>query len=184
MLVVGGGLPEARGHQQITKAATQLWDLDRRYLAEPRRILQVRDTALVLADHAINVVHRGDDGCWRYAISLLDLEKTTATSSDDQPEHRSAAGQHSQGRPQADPSSKRWPQAPPSNHLSDGALALDLRDVAANLTSTASSAQSTLPVWARDTGRPPTCLLGGARVARGRPAPTRQLAGTPWRAGP
>ena len=79
MLVVGGGLPEARGHQQITKAATQLWDLDRRYLAEPRRILQVRDTALVLADHAINVVRRGEDGFWRYAISLLDLEKTTAT---------------------------------------------------------------------------------------------------------
>jgi hypothetical protein len=78
-LVVGDGLPEARGHQQITKAAIQLWDLDRRYLAEPRRILQVRDTALVLADHAINVVRRGDDGFWRYAISLLDLEKTTAT---------------------------------------------------------------------------------------------------------
>jgi hypothetical protein len=99
MLVVGDGLPEARGHQQITKAATQLWDLDRRYLAEPRRILQVRDTALVLADHAINVVRRGDDGFWRYAILFLDLERQPQSSSDDQPEHRSAADSTARAAP-------------------------------------------------------------------------------------
>lgn len=79
MLMVGSGLPEARGPQQITRVATRLWDLGRSYLADPRRILQVHDTALVLASHAINVVHRGEDGFWRYAISLLDLEKATAT---------------------------------------------------------------------------------------------------------
>ena len=79
MLVVGGGLPEARGHQQITRVATRLWDRDCSYLAEPRRILQVRDTALVLAGRAINVARRGEDGFWRYAILLLDLEKITAT---------------------------------------------------------------------------------------------------------
>ena len=74
MLVVGGGLPEARGRRQIARVATQLWDLDRSYLADPRRVLQVHDTALVLAGHAINVGRRGTDGFWRYAISLLDLE--------------------------------------------------------------------------------------------------------------
>ena len=79
MLMVGGGLPEARGHQQITRVATRLWDLGRSYLAEPRQILQVRDTALVLASHAINVVHRGEDGLWRYAVLLLDVEEATAT---------------------------------------------------------------------------------------------------------
>jgi hypothetical protein len=79
MLVLGGGLPEARGHQQITKVATRLWDSQQLYLADPRRILQVHDTALVLAGRAINVIRRGDDGSWRYAISLLDLEKATAT---------------------------------------------------------------------------------------------------------
>ena len=73
MLVVGGGLPEARGHQQIARVATQLWDLDRGYLADPRRVLQARDTALVLAGRAINVARRADDGFWRYKISLLDL---------------------------------------------------------------------------------------------------------------
>jgi hypothetical protein len=79
ILVAGGGLPEARGHRQIVRVATELWDSDRRYLADPRRVLQVRDTALVLAGHAINVVRRTDDGSWRYAISLLGLQKTTAT---------------------------------------------------------------------------------------------------------
>jgi hypothetical protein len=74
ILVAGGPLPETRGHQQITKVAAQLWDLDRSYLADPRRVLQVHDTALVLAGHAINVIRRGTDGFWRYAISLLDLE--------------------------------------------------------------------------------------------------------------
>ena len=44
-----------------------------RDLADPRRVLQARDTSLVLAGHAINMARRGDDGFWRYAISLLDL---------------------------------------------------------------------------------------------------------------
>jgi hypothetical protein len=77
MLVAGGGLPEARGRWQITRVAAQLWDTERLYLAEPRRVLQVGDTALVLAGCAINVVRRTDDGSWRYAISLLQLEKAT-----------------------------------------------------------------------------------------------------------
>jgi hypothetical protein len=80
MLVAGRRPPEARGRWQIARVAAQLWDLDRSYLADPRRVLQIHDTALVLADRAINVVRRGDDGFWRYAISLLDLDKPTTTS--------------------------------------------------------------------------------------------------------
>jgi hypothetical protein len=80
MLVAGGGLPEARGRRQIAQVATQLWDSQRPYLADPRRVLQVRDTALVLTGYAINVVRRADDGSWRYAISLLDLDKPTRPS--------------------------------------------------------------------------------------------------------
>ena len=53
MLVASGGLPEARGRRQIAQVATQLWDSQRLYLADPRRVLQVRDTALVLAGRAI-----------------------------------------------------------------------------------------------------------------------------------
>jgi hypothetical protein len=71
--VVSGGLPEARGHRQIARVAAQLWDSRRLYLADPRRVLQVRDTALVVSGRAINVTRR-DNGSWRYAISLLDLD--------------------------------------------------------------------------------------------------------------
>ena len=79
VLVAGGGLQEARGHQQIARVATQLWDSERLYLADPRRVLQTRDIALVLAGRVINVVRRGDDGSWRSAIALLDSWRTTAT---------------------------------------------------------------------------------------------------------
>jgi hypothetical protein len=89
MLVAGGGLPEARGRRQIARVAAQLWDSERLYLADPRRVFQVRDTALVLAGHATNVVRRTDNGSWRYAISLLDLEQATNErySTRAQPEH-------------------------------------------------------------------------------------------------
>jgi hypothetical protein len=77
MLVVSGGLPEARGRRQIARVAAQLWDSERLYLADPRQVLQARDTALVVSGHATNVVRRTDNGSWRYAISLLDLETAT-----------------------------------------------------------------------------------------------------------
>jgi hypothetical protein len=78
VLAAGGGLGDARGHREIARLAAELWDSKRTYLADPRRVLQVRDTALVLGGRAINVVHRGGDGSWRYAISFLQLEKTAA----------------------------------------------------------------------------------------------------------
>ena len=77
MLVASGGLPEARGRRQIAHIAAQLWDSQRLYLADPRRVLQARDTALVVSGRATNVVRRTDNGSWRYAISLLDLETAT-----------------------------------------------------------------------------------------------------------
>ena len=58
--------------REITRFAAELWNLERSYLADPRRVLQVRDTALVVSGCAVNVVRRGDDGSWRYSISLLD----------------------------------------------------------------------------------------------------------------
>jgi hypothetical protein len=76
-LVMSGGLPEARGHRQITQLAAQLWDSERLYFADHRRVLQARNTALVVAGRAINVARRTDNGSWRYAISLLDLDTAT-----------------------------------------------------------------------------------------------------------
>ena len=79
VLVAGDGPREARGAEQIARFATAMWARDRTYLADPRRILQARDTALVVAERGINVQLRGRDGAWRYAISLLSLDDATTT---------------------------------------------------------------------------------------------------------
>ena len=76
MLVAGRGLPEARGREEIARVATEMWDLECSFVADSRRVLQVGNTALVLPGRAINVVRRGDNGSWRYAIAFLDLQKT------------------------------------------------------------------------------------------------------------
>ena len=74
VLVADAGRPEARGADQIAGSAGALWRADRNYVAEAQRVVQARDTALVVGRRAVNVVRRGNDGMWRYAISLLSLE--------------------------------------------------------------------------------------------------------------
>jgi hypothetical protein len=65
---------EAHGGAQIARLAAGMWERDYAYLADPRRIVQARDTALVVGGFGINVVHRRRDGSWRYAISLLEID--------------------------------------------------------------------------------------------------------------
>ena len=67
----------ARGGEAIARLATAMWEGEGTYLADPQRVVQVRDTALVLADQGISVARRGGDGIWRYAISLLSIDVTT-----------------------------------------------------------------------------------------------------------
>jgi hypothetical protein len=68
---------EARGAEEIARATTALWRPDRLWLGEPRRVVQARDTALVLGRHGTNVARRGADRRWRYAIWLLAHDATT-----------------------------------------------------------------------------------------------------------
>lgn len=75
VLVVGDGSP-ARGGCAIANLARAMWDCDVTFVADPRRVLQARDMGLVVADQSINVVRRGSDGTWRYAISLLFCDHT------------------------------------------------------------------------------------------------------------
>ena len=75
--VLGDGRREARGGKAIARLASDMWQSDRTYLAEPRRVVQARDTALIVAERGINVVRRGSDGGWRYAIALLSGDDTT-----------------------------------------------------------------------------------------------------------
>jgi Domain of unknown function (DUF4440) len=78
LLVADGGVRQARGGEEIARSATEMWDREYTYLADPRRVFQAHDTALVIPRRGINVVRRGRDGAWRYAISLLDIDNTTA----------------------------------------------------------------------------------------------------------
>ena len=77
VLVAGAGAPEARGEEQIGRLAGALLEADRTYVAEPRRVVQARDTALVFGSGGLNVVRRGGDGGWRYAIALLSTGEAT-----------------------------------------------------------------------------------------------------------
>jgi hypothetical protein len=79
-LFVPGGLmaaaeQQARNREQIIGLATALWQGGRVYLAEPQQVLQARDLALALADHAIAVMRRDGDRIWRYAIWVASLDR-------------------------------------------------------------------------------------------------------------
>jgi len=75
--VAGDDRREARGGEAVGRLATAIREDDHTYVAGSRRVLQARDTALVLSKRSTNVVRRGDDGAWRYAIALLSLDQTT-----------------------------------------------------------------------------------------------------------
>jgi hypothetical protein len=76
-VLVADGAREARGAGDIARLASEMWERNRTYLAEPQRVLQARSTGLIVADCGINVVRRGSDGAWRYAIALLAPDDTT-----------------------------------------------------------------------------------------------------------
>jgi hypothetical protein len=77
VLIAGARQHAARGGGEIGRLASELWDCDQAYLAEPRQVVQARGTALVLGEGAISVARRGGDGDWRYAIALLRHGQTT-----------------------------------------------------------------------------------------------------------
>ena len=82
VLVAERDRSEARGSEAIGSFADALWRAHRTYVAEPRRVVQARDTALVLAAGGLSVLRRGGDGAWCYVISVLSFD--TATSEEEQ----------------------------------------------------------------------------------------------------
>jgi hypothetical protein len=71
VLIADDGTREAHGQEEIARLAGQMWQRNQSYVADPRRIVQARSTALIMTTHGANVVRRGTDGAWRYAIALL-----------------------------------------------------------------------------------------------------------------
>src|SRR5262249_30062996 len=68
LLVTGEGAQQVGGREAILRAASRLCKDGCGYLADPRRVLQTRDTALLIGEGVIHVARRGQDGLWRFAI--------------------------------------------------------------------------------------------------------------------
>jgi hypothetical protein len=66
------GAPEARGGEAIGRAAAGLWAAGQTYVGGASRVLQARETALVVSPAGTHVARRAPDGTWRVVISLLD----------------------------------------------------------------------------------------------------------------
>jgi hypothetical protein len=80
VLVSGRGRCEARGHRAIAKATGLLAERAAGYVAQPRRIYQNRDIALLIGEGVINVARRERDRSWRFIISLLDQDQGSGCS--------------------------------------------------------------------------------------------------------
>jgi hypothetical protein len=74
VLCADHGSGGVRGSAEVVRAAAALCERGYSYLARPRRLLQSGDTALMVGERAINVMRRGPDRRWRYAISLLETD--------------------------------------------------------------------------------------------------------------
>ena len=86
VLVAGTPAEEARGSERIGQLAEAILASDRSYIADPQRVVQARDTAVVLTHGGINVVRRGSDGGWRYAIAVLAHADTTPSEEEEKEE--------------------------------------------------------------------------------------------------
>lgn len=65
-----GTHPPVRGGAAIGRMALALREGDSIYVADPYAVIQANDVALSTTRQGINVMRRGSDGAWRYAISL------------------------------------------------------------------------------------------------------------------
>lgn len=78
---VAGDEPTICGGAAIARRALARWDGERTYVADPQRVLQARDLALVVTERSVAVMRRGGDDAWRYAIAVVSLDDTTAEES-------------------------------------------------------------------------------------------------------
>ena len=74
-LVADNGAP-IRGGGAIAGLALALWEGERTYVADPHRVVQASDLALIVAERSISVVRRDREGDWRYVIAAVSLGDT------------------------------------------------------------------------------------------------------------
>jgi hypothetical protein len=68
LVAAAGAAARGAGIEAFVSA---LWAREITYLAQPRRVLQAGNTALIVAEHSISVARRAGDRRWRYVIALL-----------------------------------------------------------------------------------------------------------------
>ena len=59
--------PLARG-EDISRVVLERWGNGQSYVADPRRVMVVREIALIVGKWGVNVARRDHDGGWRYII--------------------------------------------------------------------------------------------------------------------
>ena len=69
VFVAGRDRSEARGAEAIARSVEALWSAERGYVAEPRRVVQTRGTALVLAAGGVSVLRRASNMTQEEAVS-------------------------------------------------------------------------------------------------------------------
>lgn len=60
--------------KEIARLALATWNNNHTYIADPRRVIQMRDIALVISMQSINVMHRDSNGRWQYVIISLSVD--------------------------------------------------------------------------------------------------------------
>jgi ketosteroid isomerase-like protein len=73
-VLISGTEHLAQGGVAIAALALATWSGDRVYVANPCQVMQARDVALIVTTPGINIMRRGDDGVWRYAIIVTGIE--------------------------------------------------------------------------------------------------------------
>lgn len=82
VLITGDGA-RAVGSHDIVRLALARSNGNHSYVADPLDVCQARDIALIVAEGAINVIHRSSDGTWRYAIVRLSRNEENTGDTDD-----------------------------------------------------------------------------------------------------
>lgn len=75
-VLVTGSERLVNGPAEIARLALETWRDDHPYVADPQRVIQARDIALIVTEVGINVMRRNRDGAWRYAIVFQSASDT------------------------------------------------------------------------------------------------------------
>lgn len=66
--VLATGEEESDRGKDIARLALATWKGEQTYDADPKRVIQAHDVALIISEQGINVVRRDSSGNWQYVI--------------------------------------------------------------------------------------------------------------------